>query len=103
MEQAKVTHNHDGVMFIEGALTFDSVRKVFQTSLALLRSLDSIRIDLANVTHSDSAGLALLIEWKRVAKQNNKTISFENLPKQLLSLARVSKVETILGVEDNVG
>ncbi len=53
-------------------------------------------IDLAGVTASDSAGLALLIEWLRVAKAASRSLRFENIPSQLQQLARLSEVEELL-------
>jgi phospholipid transport system transporter-binding protein len=48
-----------------------------------------ISIDLAGVTRSDSAGLALLIEWLRESERLGKTITFLNMPAQMRSIARV--------------
>ena len=53
-------------------------------------------IDLSSVTASDSAGLALLIEWLSVAKAANHPLRFENIPSQLQQLARLSEVEELL-------
>jgi phospholipid transport system transporter-binding protein len=53
-------------------------------------------IDLAGVTASDSAGLALLIEWLSVAKGAGRALRFENIPSQLQQLARLSEVEELL-------
>jgi len=97
--QAKVTHAEDGVLRIDGHLTFNSVRSIFQESLNFLNKLEEIHIDLSQVTHSDSAGLALLTEWQRLAQEKKKRIYFENLPDQLLNLARVSKVDALLAID----
>lgn len=49
-------------------------------------------VDLSQVTRSDSAGLAFLIE---LIKQN-EAIRFQHIPQQLLSLATVTGVEDLL-------
>ncbi len=49
------------------------------------------------VGESDSAGLALLIEWLRLARQRAKTIHFANVPAQIEALARISEVEDLIG------
>ncbi len=64
-------------------------------SAAIGRGQASV-IDLAGVTSSDSAGLALLIEWLSVARGAKRTLRYENLPSQLLQLARLSEVEELL-------
>jgi len=46
------------------------------------------------VTDSDSSGLALLIEWLSVAKEESRrSLSYENMPAQLHQLAGLSEVE----------
>jgi phospholipid transport system transporter-binding protein len=55
-----------------------------------------INIDLGGVSESDSAGLALLIEWLRLARHRKQTISFTNLPAQIAALARISEVEELV-------
>ena len=57
----------------------------------------NIEMDLGGVGESDSAGLALLIEWMRMAKQSGKQIHFANVPAQIAALARISEVEDLLG------
>lgn len=60
-----------------------------------------IQMDLGGVGESDSAGLALLIEWLRMAKQAGKQIHFANVPAQIEALARISEVEDLIGGGDN--
>lgn len=51
-------------------------------------------LDLCDVTRTDSAGLALLIE---LLKQSKKApITFRNIPAQMHSLATVSGVQELL-------
>jgi phospholipid transport system transporter-binding protein len=55
-----------------------------------------IEVDLGGVGESDSAGLALLIEWLRMARQAGKKIHFANVPAQIEALARISEVEDLI-------
>jgi phospholipid transport system transporter-binding protein len=55
-----------------------------------------IDVDLGGVTESDSAGLALLIEWLRYAANAGKEIHFANIPGQIAALARISEVEDLI-------
>lgn len=59
-----------------------------------------IEMDLGGVGEGDSAGLALLIEWMRMAKQAGKQIHFANVPAQIEALARISEVEDLIGGGD---
>ena len=93
-----ITNHH--VIQIQGELNFFSVKKLWEKSrLAILKISPRVRIDLSNVTHCDSAGLALLTEWQRLATQTNRSISFENLPTQLLNIAKVSSLNNILNIQ----
>jgi phospholipid transport system transporter-binding protein len=81
---------------ITGALNFDTVPTVWQTSQRLFQGCDSLFIDFSGVTHSDSAGLALAMEWMREARVNNKSLRFYLIPAQMLEIARVCGVDQAL-------
>jgi len=80
------------------ALTFDTVDSDSQGLLRLLRDSETtaIRLDLGEVEHCDSAGLALLIEAKRLCKQYDKTLTIEGMPKAISALAEFCGVEMML-------
>jgi phospholipid transport system transporter-binding protein len=59
-----------------------------------------IQIDLAGVTRSDSAGVALMIAWTRLARRQRKTIRFLRVPKQMRAIIRVSGLENILSIAE---
>lgn len=81
---------------VDGELGFDTVRPLLAASEAPFREAGRIEIDLGGVTHGDSAGLALLIEWLRRALQAGKELHYTGMPAQLRALARISDVEDIL-------
>ena len=79
----------DGRFRLSGALTFETVPELLDRSRKLLpfeRALDRI----------DSAGLALLIEWLRLAAAHGQTIAFRQAPAQMRDLARVSGLDGVL-------
>ncbi len=51
-------------------------------------------IDLSAVTRTDSTGLALLLELKRLANQS--TLNLQNMPQQMLQIAKVNGVAEFL-------
>ena len=53
-------------------------------------------LDLSEVSRTDSAGLALLIEWLK----QSATITFRNIPEQMQSLAIVSGVQELLSLSN---
>ncbi|OGT21205.1 MAG: hypothetical protein A3C55_05225 [Gammaproteobacteria bacterium RIFCSPHIGHO2_02_FULL_42_13] len=80
---------------LEGPLTFQHVRDIWNESQESFDQFETLEVDLADVSHCDSAALALLIEWKRLAIQQNQSIVFQNLPVQLIKMAKMSGVERI--------
>ena len=81
---------------VVGALAFTTVTRLLPLGTAAIVSGQAGVIDLAGVTGSDSSGLALLIEWLSVAADAKRKLLYENMPLQLLQLARLSEVEELL-------
>ncbi|WP_394754286.1 lipid asymmetry maintenance protein MlaB [Crenothrix sp.] len=75
---------------VEGDLTFAAISARLTTLFAFLTPSKQITIDFTQVTSADSAGLALLIEWKKIARTNKSQLVLKNIPKQLLMLAGLS-------------
>ena len=79
-----------------GSLHFTTVSALLSAGAEAIGRNEAGVIDLTAVTASDSAGLALLIEWLSVAKDANRPLRYENIPCQLQQLARLSEVEHLL-------
>lgn len=47
---------------------------------------DQCVINLSAVTHIDSAGIAVLLAWKRYANQQQKQLILQSLPEKLRSM-----------------
>lgn len=80
-------------------MTFDSVAKLLGDAEALFAETTNLDVDLEEVTHTDSAGLALLVEWLREAKGKQAKVRFHNLPPQMVAIAQISNLEHILSTE----
>lgn len=86
----------NGDCFVTGALDFANV-----PSLPLAVPGDGeVAVDLSGVGRVDSAGVALLLEWVREARAHGRALVFRGMPAQLLAIARVSGVDTILPLDD---
>ena len=84
---------------LKGELTMHNVPQVARETAPLLESMaGEVRINLAGVVRADSAGLALLVDWLRTAAARQFTLHFENLPDQLMQIARVSELHKILPI-----
>jgi phospholipid transport system transporter-binding protein len=82
---------------VSGVLDASTAGEVLEQSEARFEQFKDLDVDLGGVGESDSAGLALLIEWLRLARQWQKTIRFANVPAQIEALARISEVEDLIG------
>ena len=86
----------NGSLVISGELNFKTVMKLWKDSQSLLGKFAALHFDLGEVTSSNSAGVALLLEWVKYAKRNNKPIDFSNVPIQLNSIMAVSGLSQTL-------
>jgi len=87
----------DNHLTVSGDLNFATVVHLWKSSTALMNSGSAtLYFDLSGVTSANSAGLALLLEWLKYAKQKNKSIEFDQIPEQLLSIAKVSGIAEML-------
>jgi phospholipid transport system transporter-binding protein len=80
---------------ISGRLTASTVPALFETGLQQLARED-LRVDFSRVEAVDSAALSMLLGWLRAAQKSGHHLRVENLPENLLSLARLYGVEEML-------
>ncbi len=85
-----------GGVAIKGVLNFDTVGALLGPVSEAIRGGKAATVDLAGIAASDSAGLALLIEWLSVAKAAAHPLHYQHVPPQLQQLARLSEVEDLL-------
>ncbi len=79
-------------MAINGHLTIETVNDIWQQGCEKIRQSagSPMIVDLSKVSHCDSAGVAMIIDWLRVAKKNNKQLILKNLPEQMRAIVEVS-------------
>ncbi len=88
---------HEGTLKVHGPLTFATVPGLFMESNSIIKSVsETITIDLQHVSRTDSAGLALLVEWLRAAGSHAR---FVNIPAQLRRLIDVSGLARAFGID----
>lgn len=92
----------NGILKLEGDISFLTVKKIFVDAVKLLLKVEAtnqVIVNLGHVTHADSAGLALLVELKRWSQKAKKNLIFQDLPEQLKLLAKVTHVESLLNLK----
>jgi phospholipid transport system transporter-binding protein len=87
-----------GRIAVSSALTFQSARRVCAAGIASFTQDGSqaLIVDCADVPSADSAGLAVLIEWRRWAHQRGLHLKFANLPAQICAVAQLCEVSEVL-------
>ncbi|MDP3704555.1 MAG: STAS domain-containing protein [Legionellaceae bacterium] len=79
-------------------LTFHTVQADRERLLMCLQdaTLPGLHFDLSQVTHCDSAGLALLLEAKRLCSHYKRPFVIHDMSKEIHALAEFCGVEPIL-------
>ncbi|MFO7762552.1 MAG: STAS domain-containing protein [Wenzhouxiangellaceae bacterium] len=82
---------------LEGRLTVDEVPSVYREHLEWKDDGVPESIDLSGLEATDSAAVALLLEWKQWARQAGGDVRFEHPPEALRTIAGLSHVDKLLG------
>lgn len=85
-----------GRFALRGTLGFTTAKAILAASKPAFADHAVLKIDLSGVTHGDSAGLALLLEWINWAKHYRREIRYFEIPKPILAIARISEVTDLL-------
>ena len=90
------------VMHLKGRFVFTKAEKLLFLGNKLLSKVTEslIVINMDEVSRLDSAGIALLLEWKKFANKNNKNILLGGLNKQTSSLIATYKLQNLFGIKD---
>ncbi len=77
---------------------------IFQTVMSNLSAFQaflstattpSVAIDLSQISHCDSAGLAFLIEAKRLCQQDNRHLDIEGMTDSVVDLATFCGIQAL--------
>ena len=93
---AQLLKDTAGEFQLSGTIDFESVPKLLKQSQTLFSNNQDISVNLHGVEQSNSAGLALLIHWLRLAQEKQCSIEFKNIPAQLQEIAKISGIGGLL-------
>ena len=79
-----------------GELSFATAAEALRLGVEHLNHSSDHVVDLAGVTAGDSAGVAVLVEWIAAAAAAGRSLRYENVPPQMLAIARISDLEDLL-------
>lgn len=86
----------DGRFALSGEMTFDTAERILKESEEPFEAHTQLEVDLSGVSRSDSAGLALLLEWVTWANHTVREVRFTGMPERVLAIAKTTEVERLL-------
>lgn len=83
---------------VSGELDFESVLEIDAAGQQWLTDVApaQCQLDLAAVSYASSVGIALVLGWMRAAQRAGRTLTLKNTPADMLALAHVSGLESLL-------
>ncbi len=85
-----------GKFALSGRMTFDTAGQILIVSEEMFEEHTRIEVDLFDVTDTDSAGLALLLEWITWANHTVREIRFVGTPEKIDAIAKTTEVDHLL-------
>lgn len=85
-----------GTFLVSGDLDCANVMSVFNKCVSEFSNCKELNFDFSGVKSSDSSGIALIIEWVKLARAHKMKIHFHHLPKDLLSIAQVAGIDGLI-------
>ena len=92
-----VNHNNDEYC-ITGDLNFEQATEIFNAIDVAGIAEQEININLSDIKQSDSAALAVMLEWVHQAKAHHKSIHFSHVPDQLMRLINMTDLHKLLNL-----
>jgi phospholipid transport system transporter-binding protein len=79
-----------------GRMAFDTAGQILYESEPMFEEHTRIEVNLSGVGHTDSAGLALLLEWITWANHTVREIRFVETPEKIDAIAKTTEVDHLL-------
>lgn len=96
MSDFELTEKEGGKFALGGKMTFGTAGAILRASEEPFEKHTRIEVDLSGITHTDSAGLALLLEWITWANHTVREIRFTGVPAKIDAIAKVTEVDRLL-------
>lgn len=81
---------------LSGSVNFDNAAEMFVQGTRLIEKMKKVKVDLRDLLHCDSSGLALLTGWQRLSLKHHKEIVFINVPAFMQDIFRVYGLDKVL-------
>jgi len=90
----------DSRVIFSGELTLLTINNSFEKKSNRLIKSGMVIFDLSNISKVDTACLAWLLAMLELSTKKNCQLTFDNLPKDLIKLAQLSRVDMFLPKTD---
>jgi phospholipid transport system transporter-binding protein len=101
MLDCNISINNTNEIHVDGIINFDNAEGIMELGCHFISKLIDININLQNLKHSDSSGLAVILAWVRLALKSNKVVNIYHMPKFLSDLSKVSNLEQVLPIANS--
>ena len=95
MTKPRLCARGNGCFAIEGSLSRDHIAALWHRGQQDWAGLARVELDLSAVDQCDSAGLALLVDWLRIATLNGQQLVLVHMSDQMAALARLAELESL--------
>ena len=96
MRSYTLENRGNGQFALSGRMSFDTAAQILKASEDMFEEHTLIEVDLSGVTHTDSAGLALILEWITWANHTVREIRFHDMPAKIDAIAKTTEVDDLL-------
>ena len=92
----ELTDLGDGQFKLSGDVSFRTAESVLRASEDLFRADRDVHIDLSAISQTDSAGMALLLEWLSRANRAGVQLRFSSIPEKIKAIAVTAEIDDFL-------
>jgi phospholipid transport system transporter-binding protein len=96
MSEYELLELGNGRFELRGDVSFQTAEDILRSSEKLFAGLENVDVNLSAVEQTDSAGLALLLEWISRAAGAEAEIRFSNIPKKIQAIAVTADISELL-------
>ena len=96
MSKFELSDSGGGRFALSGQMSFDTVGQILRVSEEMFEEHTRIEVDLFEVTDTDSAGLALLLEWITWANHTVREIHYIDTPARIIAIAKTTEIDHML-------
>ena len=86
----------EGNFALSGDMSFETAEQILRASEKSFPKASTVEVDLSGVVNTDSAGLALLLEWMSWANRSDTRVQFTAIPEKVLAIAQTAELDNLL-------